>query len=70
LIPTGIDYLALDDRIVHDRGERHLGQLWLTGAMADGDHLNQPAADIEADGLLPTEERHSRLQSEGGDGRG
>ncbi len=41
--------LALDDGVVHHRGERHLGEDRLARGVRDRDELDQAAPDVEAD---------------------
>ena len=51
---------ALDDRVVADRGERHLGQHRTTGGVGNGDELDQAASDVQPDRhRLAPEESHT-----------
>jgi len=55
----GVHDLALDDRIVPDRRERHLGENGAIRGVRDRDELDQAAADVQADRRrLPPEESH------------
>jgi hypothetical protein len=57
---AGVHDLALDDRVVADRREGHLGQNRATGGVRYGDELDQAATDIQADSRrLAPEESHT-----------
>ena len=56
----GVHDLALDDGVIHDRGERDLGQDRAARGVRDRDELDQAAADVEADRRrIAPEESHT-----------
>ena len=62
----GVHDLALDDGIVHDGGERDLGEDRSARGMGDRDELDQAAADVEADRRrIAPEESHTSPLVEG-----
>ena len=56
---AGVHDLTLDNRVVGNRDERHLGQHRTTGGVGDRDELDQAAPDVQADrDRLPPKESH------------
>ena len=57
---AGVHDLALDDGVMADRRERHLGQDRTTGGVRDRDELDQAASDVQPDRRrLAPEESHN-----------